>query len=30
MAERGVVDENEIGSVPSPIPENDLEDVDGR
>ncbi|AWN03621.1 hypothetical protein SEA_ZAGIE_44 [Microbacterium phage Zagie] len=24
------VDEGEIGSVPSPIPDNDLDDVDGR
>lgn len=30
MADRGGVDEDEIGSVPSPIPDNDLEDVDGR
>lgn len=30
MAERGGVDESEIGSVPSPIPDNELEDVDGR
>ncbi|UVT31374.1 hypothetical protein SEA_MARCIE_49 [Microbacterium phage Marcie] len=26
----GGVDESEIGSVPSPIPNNELEDVDGR
>lgn len=30
MAERGGVDESEIGSVPSPIPDNDMDDVDGR
>lgn len=28
MAERGGVDEDEIGSVPSPIPDNDWPEVD--
>ncbi|QNJ55543.1 hypothetical protein SEA_PHINKY_51 [Microbacterium phage Phinky] len=29
MAERGGVDESEIGSIPSEIEHNELEDVDG-